>query len=270
MLKITKDYIDQMNSSIGDKKKLIPYIVGNSVLDVGCGSGELMKAISTNNPFRNVVGMDLAPDNYKDSTSSFEVIKGDARFIDFYIEYGEVDTIIFSSVLHEVYSYNEYSEEDVFRAIQGAYNVLPPGGRIIIRDGVKTEGNPNVNITFNSELDLEKLEKFQKDFIAREIKFSVSKNQSVDISMDDAMEFLYTITWGDEAYEREVQEQYGLFTPKDYISKIRRKTGLGLVTYNHYLQEGYNHYLSKKVTLFDEEGRKTRLPDSNLLMVFQK
>lgn len=272
MINITRKYLEQMDASADDKVLMLDYIVGNSVLDVGIGSGILGRLIRHHKPHLNVIGVEKEIKRYTDEQyhAYHDVFKLDARNLADKIDVGEVDTVIFSSVLHEVYSYNGFSQGDVLLALESAYDILPKGGRIIIRDGVKMEDNSNVLIKFKDPRDLSKVGKFAQDFKGRPIQYTLAGNDSVDMPMNDAMEFLYTYTWGDDAYEREVQEQYGVFTPKEYVHFIKHKLGMDLITYNHYLQEGHNYHLSKKVELFDEDGRRTRFPDSNILLVFQK
>lgn len=271
MINITKAYLQQMNESADDKLQMLDYITGNTVLDVGLGGGIMAQLIREHKPHLNVIGIEKEVYTSAPQYVPYdEVIQTDARKMHEVIECGEVDTVIFSSVLHEVYSYNNYSKSAVLEAIESAYNILPKGGRIIIRDGVMMENNSSILLRFKDDRDVEKLVRFADDFKGREIKFSIGHKKDVVIPMNDCMEFLYTYTWGEENYEREVKEQYGIFTPKNYISFIRRSIPMELITYNHYLQEGHNYHLSKKAELFDENGRRVRFPDSNLLMVFQK
>ncbi|MBZ5797821.1 methyltransferase domain-containing protein, partial [Burkholderia contaminans] len=74
----------------------------------------------------------------------WDVIKGDALRLEEFVETESMDTVIFSSILHELYSYIErdgkrFNSHTVEAALQSAYRVLAPGGRIIIRDGIMTE-----------------------------------------------------------------------------------------------------------------------------------
>ncbi|MCZ4246972.1 hypothetical protein O2313_05420 [Bacillus amyloliquefaciens] len=271
MIAITKKYLEQMNASADDKVQMIQYIAGDTVLDVGIGGGVLGKLIRSHKPCVNVIGVDKRIRDYNEGLSFYhDVFELDARELQKKIDVGEVDTVIFSSVLHEVFSYNDYSIEAVYEALKSAYNIIPKGGRIIIRDGVKMEDNSKVLIRFKNPKDVQKAKQFATDFKARKIVLTVGAYDSVAMPMNDAMEFLYTYTWGDKDYQREVKEQYGLFTPKGYIAAVKDLLDLELVTYNHYLQEGHNRHLSRKVELFDEKGRRTRFPDSNILLVFQK
>src|SRR5262249_24661312 len=52
---------------------------------------------------------------------------------------GTVSTVIFSSVIHEIFSYNGYSRDNVRLALRNTRTELEPHGRVIIRDGVRPE-----------------------------------------------------------------------------------------------------------------------------------
>ena len=51
----------------------------------------------------------------------------------------DVDTVVFCSILHEVFSYTPppFTLASVERVVKAAWAALRPGGRIVIRDGVR-------------------------------------------------------------------------------------------------------------------------------------
>lgn len=116
------------------------------------------------------------------------------------------------------------------------------------------------------------LERYAKDFAGREIHYEVVEADKVVMPVNDAMEFLYTYTWGEEAYVHEVQEQFGYFTPSEYIAFIHRTLGpeAKIIENRHFLQEGYTEALKGKVNLLDESGTVVALPDSTCLIVIEK
>jgi ubiquinone/menaquinone biosynthesis C-methylase UbiE len=291
MLKVTNEYMAQMDSAMNDKELMLNYIVGNTVMDMGCGSGGLLTAIRKKFPSLNRIGMDkdltylnrylhkirMMGHRHKDEEfEDLQLIEDDVLNLYKHVATGEVDTFIFSSILHEVYSYNKFSMSKVDEVLGQAIQLLPVGGRLIIRDGVKPVNGGEIRaLTFVNPEDSKKVFKFAKDFKGYKIEPTYHNDDTVFMKEQDAMEFLYTYTWGDEHYEREVQEQYGLHTPEAYISFVKRcaedvSCGVKLVTYNHYLQEGYNYYLSKRVKYKDKQGNTLRLPDSNGLFIFEK
>lgn len=86
------------------------------------------------------------------------------------------------------------------------------------------------------------------------------------------MEFLYTYTWGEEAYPHEVQEQFGYFTPAEYKDVIKRVIGNKgkVLLFDHYLQDGYAEHLLSKVKLMDSSQNVVKLPDSTCFIVIEK
>lgn len=279
MLRHTFEYLDQMNQNVYDKQNIIKYITGNNVLDVGCGGGVMIELINKMLPNINVIGLDKQLNAFvkndfrnKDNVNFLEC---DAVDMLDNIEYGEIDTFIFSSVLHEIYSYNEFSFDGVAAALSAAYQLLPEGGRIIIRDGIKSEENKDRIIQFKDERDIMILNKYCEDFEGREITYTNTETfpNSVIMKENDAMEFLYTYTWGPGSYHREINEQYGIYTINELLRFMDGIFGRDykIISLNSYLQEGYNYYLSKKINYINPQTlRRTQLPNSNCLVVIQK
>ncbi|MDP4091647.1 MAG: methyltransferase, partial [Bacillota bacterium] len=107
-------YLSTMNGSIDNKKIILNYISGNTVIDIGPGGGALMDMMEEMLPGKRIIGVDISQ-NVIDSLSrkknlenhSWEVMYGDALNLSQYMEEGSVDTIIFCSILHELFSYIE-------------------------------------------------------------------------------------------------------------------------------------------------------------------
>lgn len=280
-----ESYLQTMNQTIDYKKVILDYITGNSIIDIGPGGGALMDLISEKFPQKKVFGVDIAQ-NVLDSLKkkkqlenrSWDVLYGDALNLGQYIEKGKVDTIIFCSILHELYSYIEFSgkkfnHDTLAAAFKSAFEVLPSGGRIIIRDGIMTEPISQKRIIrFLSQEGMEFLIRYTNDFQGREIEYSVVGQNEVLMPVNDAMEFLYTYTWGEKSYVHEVNEQFGYFTPsgfRDFITKVLGPMAR-IVEFKHFLQEGYTIALSQKIEFFDEKRNPVRLPDSTCIVVIEK
>ena len=162
-----------MNSTLNFKAKILDYMVGKNILDVGPGGGALMDLIEEQNPSLNVYGIDIAS-NVIDALSkkklkehkSWNIVKGDALNLKDYFEKGKLDTIIYSSIIHELYSYIPYEGEKfniktVISALKSAYEILSVKGRIIIRDGIKTEPENQYRIiAFRDKRDIKILSRF--------------------------------------------------------------------------------------------------------------
>lgn len=116
------------------------------------------------------------------------------------------------------------------------------------------------------------LERYTQDFQGRSIEFERISEDEALLDINDAMEFLYTYTWGEEAYVHEIQEQFGIFTPSAYEQSIREALGeqAEIITLRHFLQEGYTEALGERIIFMDEQGQPAPLPDSTCLIVIEK
>ena len=278
-------YLSTMNSTVNYKSVILDYIKGTHVLDIGPGGGALMDLIEEQRPECQVTGVDISQNVIEELCKKkqiehrhWNVIQGDALDLANHIKPGGAETIIFCSILHELFSYipfngRKFNHETVAAALRSAFHVLLPGGRIIIRDGIMTEpeGVRRI-IRFRSREGMEFLKRYAEDFRGRPIRYETVGRNEVSMPVNDAMEFLYTYTWGEESYVHEVQEQFGYFTPSGYQRFISDTLGpaASIVEFKHYLQDGYTIALSQKIEFLDEAGDPVPLPDSTCLVVIEK
>ena len=278
------EYLNIMNSSLHHKSKLLEYIVGENVLDVGPGGGALINLIEDNYPKLNVYGIDISSNVIEELNKKkikenrhWNLVKGDALNLRNYFKKGSIDTIIFSSIIHELYSYIEYEGKKfnihtVIKALQEAYEILPVGGRILIRDGIKTEPVDQIRIIeFKNKEDMNILRRYCNDFKGREITYKKIDQNKVKMLVNDAMEFLYTYTWGEDAYPLEVQEQFGYLTPTEYTNLILNNLpNSHIIRCTPFLQEGYEKNLLNKIILYDQDMNIVKLPNSTCIIVIEK
>lgn len=279
------EYLETMNKSVNHKAIILDHIVGNKVIDIGPGGGALMNMIEDFNASLDVTGLDISK-NVIDSLNKkkqlenrkWNVLYGDALEMTKYLKEESIDTVIFSSIIHELFSYIEFDgskfNHDVIKEVlKSAYQVLNKGGRIIIRDGIMSEPtNINRIIKFRADEGLEYLKRYKKDFKGREITYEVIGHNEVLLPINDAMEFLYTYTWGEDSYVHEVNEQFGYLTPTGYKNLIKEtlKESVEIIEFKHYLQDGYSVALSPKIEFYDDEMNPSRLPDSTCFIVIEK
>jgi len=280
-----EEYLETMNKSVKHKAVIIDYVVGTDVVDIGPGGGALMDMIEERNPKLKIVGLDFSQTvieslskKKKLENRNWNVLHGDALCMSRYIPKDSQDTIIFSSIIHEMYSYIEFdgkkfNHQVIKDVLKSAYDVLRIGGRIIIRDGIMSEPKEQMRIIkFRTDEGLQFLRNYVRDFKGREIKYELIDHNEVLMKINDAMEFLYTYTWGEDSYVHEVNEQFGYFTPSEYKTFISESLGskARILIFNHYLQDGYTTALSTKIEFYDEKHMITKLPDSTCFIVIEK
>ncbi|MGO4269171.1 class I SAM-dependent methyltransferase [Paenibacillus sp. TAF58] len=280
-----EEYLATMNQTADYKKMMLDYVVGKRVVDIGPGGGVMLDLIEQYLPDKHPIGIDISSNVIEALERKkqleghrWDVMKGDALDLKQYVEPGSIDTVIFSSILHELYSYipfggKKFNHATVAAALRSAFDVLAPGGRIVIRDGIMTEpAEQKRTIQFLQDGAMAWLQRYAKDFAGRTIQYEVVAKDEVIMPVNDAMEFLYTYTWGEEAYVHEVQEQFGYFTPSEFTAFILETLGdeAQIVESKHFLQQGYTEALAAKVRIMDQEGNVVPLPDSTCLIVIEK
>jgi SAM-dependent methyltransferase len=264
-------YLQRMTQSIFQSSKgLIPFFAAQckKILDVGCGSGILMQAIKAVNPDAKIVGIDISQ-SAVDTCIEQGLDVRNATLSDL-VKTGETfDCVIFSSVLHEFSSYDEkapFTEKPIEDAIADASKITDKGGFIIIRDGIRVAENGRVElvkINFKNPEDAIWIERFKKDF--PDYHETVQLEPGV-LSKENAKEFLYTFTWGDKSWPREVQERFGIMTIENWEAMARRN---GFDIKNLMISaEEYKKYLKDKIEIDDVVSRL--LEETTMLLVAEK
>jgi len=280
-------YLATMNNTEeSTKNSIIDYVVGDTVVDVGSGGGVLLDLLEEKYPEKKVIGTDISENviavlNKKRHTEDHHWTVERHNFADgpFRVngETGKVDTVIFSSIIHEIFSYTETPEgrfqiDVVKKALRNAYDSLAPGGRIVIRDGVKTYTAAEqgiITVTFKEPSGLEFFRNYMRDFEGlpdiADRKITVDEESlRVSACTDFIREFLYTYTWGQESYSHEVQEQFGYFTIEEYRTFLE-SLGAKVIRAEAFLEPGYPEHLRPLVTLSPDV-----FPDSNCIVVAEK
>jgi SAM-dependent methyltransferase len=202
------------------------------------------------------------------------LIQADAFALPDHVGPGTVDTVVFCSVLHEIYSYMGWSLDRVRDLLRAAWRALRPGGRLVIRDGVAPPAGTR-RIRFLAADGREFFQLFAAQFEGFRTEWRDLPDGRIELSAHHAMEFLYTYTWGPASFPYEVREQYGILTYEAYTAAIASwLDGARLVALPpglaSYLQPGYVASLAPKIELTDEHDRPVALPDSNCLIVVEK
>lgn len=283
------NYLAAMNGARSDKARMVDLVKPGRIVEVGPGGGVVLDLLEQRFLTSEVIGVDAARDvvdalgqRARIRGNRWRVVHGAAEHLGELVA-PPLDSVVFCSILHEVYSYTEprFSLASVQRVIEAAWAALAPGGRIAIRDGVQPPPGrrrlrliaPEARATF----DL-----FVAQFEGRRIEVVELPGppgvDRVELSSADAMEFLYTYTWGPESFPYEVRECYGILTYDDYVAHLVAWCGgpdaVRVVELPHelrsYLQPGYRDHLQGKIELTDECDQPVELPDSNGLIVIEK
>lgn len=267
-----KAYLQGCERSIQEKSKIIPFVRGGKIVELGCGNGVVLDLVSRAFPNSKIEGFEISKkiakkaQNRKYINKNVKVFVGDATKK---LEKDDsCDTVILCSTLHEIYSFS--GERNAIKALELAYKMLKKDGRLIIRDGFRPE-KETVYLELRSPEAKEKFFRFAKDFKPYKIKYKKMKDGRIEMSNQDLVEFLskyfYDTNWGIET-----KEQFGIFTLKEYHS-ILKKMGFQIVQSSKYLLPFLLGQYEKDVTIFKKVGKvivESRFPESTILLVGKK
>lgn len=269
-------YYERMASSIGDKARILPFITGEKILEIGFGGGELLDLIAEKG--YDVYGLDAsAVSEAKALNKSYgcHTVEAYADEILSHWKPETFDTVILSSVLHEVFSYGnrngngKHSISAVIDTLHAVYDCLADNGRIIIRDGVKASNwdEPVLLTMLNND------NQGVQDYLDLQPFEQVSLTKTADSiwagNLESVEAFAYTYTWGKEALPRESQELFGVLTLAGY-STLLKNHGFSMVYAQEYVQQGYVDALSPNLRITTLDGRLVPFPSTNALWVAEK
>lgn len=276
-------YLRRMTESMKySTKGLIPILAKNSnnILDVGCGSGVMLKALEIENPNAKLTGLDLNIDAIKSLREHNDTWK--LYHMDFMdLKDVKFDAIIFSSILHEISSYNSnpnkrFTKIPILEAFKKSRELLEDDGIIIVRDGLlssETDRDNKLIVSFTNPEDCNWLYRFKNDYKGFEginIDTSIIKldDNKYKVSEGFLKEFLCKYTWGEESYPREVNERFGILTKNEWIGLLN-ETGFNIETLIESKEE-YEKYLKEKITITDEFNNPYKYPNMSITFKAQK
>lgn len=271
-------YGAQMDASLVQKlEDLVPWVEPGLVVDKGCGTGKLLVELSRRFPSSAYVGVDLSREFLRrcDENTYFaedvSLVLGDAA--DAAVEPGTATTVIFSSIMHEIYTYSGYDQRQVDRALDSAARELVAGGRLLIRDGVSPGRAGEVGPWRLRFLDDETAATWER--FARELKrgegapYERLGPNLVETSAHLANEFLckkdYQKNW-----HIEVHEEFGVRTVEEWRAALVAR-GVEPTHLRAYANPWIvAHRYQGRVELTDAEGRPLPWPATNVVVVGTK
>ena len=245
-----------MASSIGDKARILDWVLPGHAVDVGAGGGELAEVLAGR---AEVTAIDASPDSLARllARDSFHVVDATVG-ADTAPLAPVADTVVFSSILHEVYSYSPDRFGAGHRALDQAVATLRPGGNLIIRDGVMPD-NPEAPARFRAPDDA-----LVREYLAltphRELQLTYRRGWW-EGTRHAVAEAALTLTWGRDALPREAMERYQLVS--DYTPLLVAR-GLTMLHASTVTQPGYVEGLAEYTI---ESMGHPWFPDTNGLWV---
>lgn len=261
-------YYANMASSLGDKERILEHLVPGSVVDVGSGGGVLAQSLRGRG--HRVVGVDPYPQR----VPAVVIHEGYAdEVVDIAPPEG-FDNVVACAVLHEVFSYGNRSRHlgrvaNLSDALHAFRSGMRSGGRLIVRDGVQpTQGRATMTLREWSDADIERFlaeSPFTRGRADREIDLQRISSGVWEGTASSVMECVFTLTWGEDAFAREVQEFYGVFSLEDYAGFVESH-GFRLRYAEAYTQPEYVANLTNVLTL---DGFDEGFPHTNAIWVYE-
>lgn len=225
-------YLERMGNAFKEKMRVAEYISPDAkkILDVGCADGPVTKGFGHLFPNAEVKGIDLS-DEFIDKANSDNTesnVSFEKSYLRDVLYRGEkFDHVSFISVAHEFFHYGE-GTTSVIKALADAYELLEPGGKIIIRDMILSERMKEATMPATSIVGkiravpemIPLIDDFEKIF---------GKMDSLHQVNHFLLKYMYTDNW-----ERECPENYVPLTREWYETQFKQM-GAELTTHETYL-----------------------------------
>ncbi len=265
-------YTAGMEATAADKAKLLRFVRPGVVADLGCGTGAMLELIRRKYPASHLMGADLSEEMVRRSRErlpGMEIRRHDVTIRLF--DEKTTDTVILSSVLHEVFSYSGYDLVPVRQVLRFSAEALYPGGRLILRDGLRPAREDTVLLSFLNPEARRKFMRFAAEFGPGPVAWK-GVDDRVQLARRDAMEFLSKYIY-DAGWKYEVMEVSGVFSLRGWVEEVER-LGLRVVHRESYLLDWLRvNYYEKDVRLEVRRGSRTLptdYPHSTMVLVAEK
>jgi SAM-dependent methyltransferase len=288
-------YLATMNAARSDKQRLLDFVKPGLIVEVGPGGGVVLALLAERFVGSRIVGLDASQAvvaaheaRTREREIGYEMILGDAFRLPELFGRGEISTVVFCSVLHEIFSYVEHGDPPrrfqlgaVTDLVAASFRALKRGGRLVIRDGIAPPDELRV-LEFLTPSWRDGFELFAKAYEARTIPYEEVGPNRVRLSAPDLYEFLTTFTWGPDSFPYEIREQRAVLPRARYVEVLldacrKADPEHGAVEVPvpsdlaSYLQPGYPQHILPHVGVFAGDGvTPVPLPDVNGVWVLEK
>lgn len=267
-------YFKRMDASVKNKTQMVDWLRGGDVAELGPGSGSLTAIVADRDDVDSVLAIDASAealqklserfiDNPKVSVSN-KLLGSDPNPFN-----GQkFDTILASSVFHEVFSF--LGKDGLTNIAREVEDALKPGGVFILRDGVRPDDHQRIARMTVAPRLLGLAERYCAEaplHLRPKLIENVAKGNRHQIA-----EMAFTITWGEQSFERESTEQYQVYSEESAVD-FYFNFGLELVHSESIIQEGYRTNLADcpmESRTDDSLDWEPWFPNTNALWVFRK
>lgn len=214
-----KGYLERMSKALYEKLRVLEYIPEDvkRILDVGCADGSITRPIARLRPGAHVKGVDISDDFIKTANEGERVENATfdkAWLSDLHDRPERYDCITFISVLHEFFHY-EKGITSVLKAVCDAYELLEPGGKIVIRDMILPEGMKEPSTAMRDIADTVRA-KEGMDSLMKDFEKAHGPIDTLYQLNHFLLKYMYTDNW-----ERECKENYVPVTSEQYMSLFK-------------------------------------------------
>ncbi len=284
-------YAHSMDAVIDMKfQDIKPFVVEGKIVDVGCSTGSLIQLLAKHFGESDIIGIEAVRRFYEYCRSQ----EYDNPFVFFYrrnitdqvFKEHSINTCIYSSVLHEVYSY--LGEKNLHNVLHNTYKQLKRGGRIIIRDVVGPEHPESIVLMSLNEHDgkargsiaqlstYAKFFRFAEEFIPRKVRYSIvtrDEKRYIKLRLQDAYEYLSKMTYVDN-WKSELHEEFGFYSYSKWVGLLE-KSGFQIVSGSRTFSNEYiikNKYEPRAQLFVMKNASLQRIdyPPTNMILVGEK
>jgi SAM-dependent methyltransferase len=272
-------YARGMDANLALKvQDLLPHVQRGRIVDKGCGTGSLLVELSKAFPESQIVGLDLSrellriADGRHYPHSNVMVAKG--NIVQRHFPPGSVNTAIFASVIHEIYSYGGYNRDVVRLALMNNRAEMARDGVLLLRDGVRPPDR-RVWMRLDGETQA-RFRRFSKEFkggvgIRFEEKEQLKRTWFL-LNLAEANEFLSKKDYL-ENWDAEVKEEFGVFTLDEWKKELEA-IGYRIVSARSYLNPWIVEHRYKNKAWLHADGGLTPgdeipYPDTTMVIVAQ-
>ena len=217
----------------------------DSLLDVGCGSGQMLRGLSKRVP--NLVGVDENEERLEDASKNCpkaKLIRAKAEELKFREKF---DVVLTSMMLHEVKQFGTRGQTS--RTLQAIWNALKLGGRYFLLDHLDP-GRGKVVVEIPSRTG-KLLREFKDKFRYRRVHLKELDSGIYEIGRRDLQDFV-TKTWSFNSpmEDMEMNETHAAFSRKE-AEVIVRRAGFSLkrfITLTNIENDLKNHRIELKGT----------------------